>query len=728
MKLGALSLSCGLAALTAALATAPALAQEATVEEIVVTAQKRSENLQDVPISVAAVGGEDLRAITVGGEDILALAARVPALYAESSNGRVAPRFYIRGLGNADFDLAASQPVSVIIDDVVMENVVLKSTPLFDIDRMEVARGPQGSLFGRNTTAGIVKFDTTRPSEEFRARAQVSYASHGSYSIDGGVGGALVDGKLSARLSGLVQHRDDWIDNRFTGQKDVMGGYDEYAARLQLLFTPTEDLSILGNIHGRSLEGTSALFRANIVGPGDNGINGNFHRGSVDYDGGGGNPQEYDGWGASAKVDWDFGAATLTSITAFETTNGFSRGDIDGGNMVYGPGPIAFPSDTTDGIEDHDQWTQEIRIASDDDGPFAWQVGAFYFDSKLVLRTDPGFVPATTLQHNNTAWAVFGQGSYDITEQLRITAGVRYTSDEKDMHVISGPNMVAPVEVSDEKVSWDLSAFYDLTPDISLFARVASGFRGPTIQARDVAFLSPASTAESETILSWEAGFKSELFDRRVRLNGAVYTYTVEDMQFTAVGGGGNFNRLINADKGEAWGFEVDGEWVANAYLTFTAGYSYTDTEIKDGPLSVQTCLICTVTDPLVTPSPNPPYRYAYINGNPFPNAPKSILDFTARFQYPINGSWEVFAFTDWSRQGETNLFLYESEEFVTDGNFEGGLRIGVARQDGSLELALFARNITDEVNVKGGIDFNNNTAFVNEPRIVGISLSARLP
>jgi len=720
----ALALSCGVAALTAALAFAGgAFAQDGTqVEEIVVTAQKRSENLQDVPISVATESGDTLRDVFAGGDDILALGSRIPALYAESSNGRVAPRFYIRGLGNADFDLAASQPVSVIIDDVIMENVVLKSTPLFDLDRVEVLRGPQGSLFGRNTTAGIVKFDTVRPSESFSARGTVSYGTYGSLNFDGGIGGALIAGKLSARASVLVQHRDDWIDNAFTGESDVLGGYDEYAARLQFLFTPTEDLSILANIHGRSLEGTSAIFRANIVGPGNSSINSNFRRGKVDYDGGGDNPQEYDGWGASVRADWDLGEITLTSITAYETTNGYSRGDIDGGNLVYGPGFIPFPSDTTDGIEDHDQWTQEIRIASDTGGPFTWQAGAYYFDSKLVLRTDPGFVPPTTLQHDNTAWAVFGQATYDLTEQLKITGGVRYTSDEKDMHVISSLNMVPDVEVSDEKVSWDLSAFYSLTPDVSVFARVASGFRGPTIQARDVAFLNPASTAESETILSWEAGFKSELFGRRVRLNGAVFTYTLEDPQFTAIGGGGNFNRILNADEGKAWGFEVDGEWVANEYLTFTAGYSFTKTEIEDDNLFVGVCAQCTVTDPQNL------LNQALVDGNPFPNAPESILDFTARFQYPMGGGWEMFAFTDWSRQGKTNLFLYESREFKTDGNFEGGLKVGVARDDGSLELSLFARNITDEVNLKGGIDFNNNTGFVNEPRVVGVSLTARLP
>jgi iron complex outermembrane receptor protein len=232
------------AALASALAAAPAaFAQDTKVGEVIITAQKRSENLQDVPVSVAAIGGEKLQATFAAGDDILALSAKAPGLYAESSNGRVAPRFYIRGLGNADFDLAASQPVSIIQDDVVLENVVLKSSPLYDLDHVEVLRGPQGTLFGRNTTAGIVKFDTIKPSEVQKGRASASYGSYNTFTFDGGVGGALVEGKVAARASFLFQHRDDWIDNAFTKKENALGGFDEKAARLQLLFTPTEKLS-----------------------------------------------------------------------------------------------------------------------------------------------------------------------------------------------------------------------------------------------------------------------------------------------------------------------------------------------------------------------------------------------------------------------------------------------------------------------------------------------------
>ncbi len=219
--------------------------------------------------------------------------------------------------------------------------------------------------------------------------------------------------------------------------------------------------------------------------------------------------------------------------------------------------------------------------------------------------------------------------------------------------------------------------------------------------------------------MSYEVGFKSELADRRVRLNGALFHYVVDDPQFTAVGGAGNLVQLVNAEKGTAWGFELDTEIQPTDNFVVTAGISYNKTRIKDDTLAVGICAQCTVTDPIVNILGT---DRALVDGNPFPNAPDWIGDITARWSLQVGDDHEIFVFTDWTYQGETNFFLYQSEEFHTDGQFEGGLRIGYGAQDGSWELAAFARNITNEHNVKGGIDFNNLTAFVNEPRVFGIS------
>lgn len=692
------------------------------VEEVTVTAQRHAENLQDVPMSVATLDTEHVQSMFESGADIRALANAVPNVYAESSNGRVAPRFYIRGLGNTDFDLAASQPVSIIYDNVVMENVILKSTPLYDIADVEVSRGPQGTLFGRNTTAGIIKFTSVRPSQDFETTMRASYGKLGTATIEGAAGGGLMDG-LSVRVSGLWQHRDNYIDNAFTGQKDALGGYDEKAGRVQLLWEPIEKLSVLLNVHARSLDGTAAVFRANIIGPGNNRLNGNYIWDKVFFDAGANNPQKYNGIGTNAELTYDFGPVTLTSISGYEYTHGFSRGDIDGGNLT-GPGFVPFPSDTQDGLDYLHQWTQEIHLASDSASPWFWQVGAFWFDTDYQNQTNPFFVPPTLVRQTNISYALFGQSSYQLTDALKVTGGVRWTSDTKGM-TANGPliaPITTPVRLTGDNISWDVSADYAFSEDMKVYARVATGFRAPSIQGRNLAFGSGFSTARSETITSYEAGLKSELMDKRIRLNFDGFTYYVRNMQFSAIGGAGNNVILKNARAGLAYGLEADAEWAATDHLTITAGASWTRTEIHDPLLKTAVCAQCTVLNP-VDGSGN-----AALDGNPFPQAPDYQLSLTARYGWPLADGGEIFAYTDWWLQGYTNFFLYKSAEFHTNGNYEGGLRVGYVFPDKHFQIAGYVRNLTNKPNLQGGIDFNNITGFVSDPRVFGIELSAHVP
>jgi len=723
----------------AVLVGAPAAAQDAGgLDEVIVTAQKRSENLQEVPISIATIDGEEVATLLSGVEDVLGLANRIPGLNVESSNGRISPRFYIRGLGNIDFDTAASQPVSVITDDVVLENVILKSFPIFDTAQVEVLRGPQGTLFGRNTPAGIVKFDSRKPTEEAEGFINFNIGSLGTINSQAAIGGPIVDGVLSGRISGLLQRQSDWVSNDFTGEEDALGGFRELAGRAQLLYTPTDTFSALLNLQYADLTGNSAsIFRANIVGPGNNNLNANFDRDRVTFDGGDNNPSARDIFLGSLKIEADLSdTVSFTSITAYSDLNRTSRGDIDGGAIDFSqnppvstPGFIPFPSDTG-GTSESDQFTQEIRFASQGGGALNWQVGAFYFRNSLEDVTDAnvtflGITPSTNLTEQQS-WAIFGQAGYDITDQFSIAGGLRYTDDEKDFRVLVPPtagftlaNGTLQTDVQDDEISWDISGTYQATDDINLYARVARGFRGPSIQGRNVAFAGGVSTAQSETVLSYEVGFKSILFDNRLRLNAAAYTYDVDDIQLTAVGGGSNSIILLNADNANAIGFEADLEFAPNDNLDFTAGISYTDTEIQDDGLAVGVCAQCTVTDPLDAAG------FALIDGNPLPQAPEITLNATLRYGIPV-GDGELYFYTDWFVQGDTNIFLYESVEFNSSGNFEGGLRIGyIFGEDGEYEVAGFARNITNEENLIGAIDFNNNTGFVNQPRIIGASLKA---
>ncbi len=738
------SMIIGLAAAACVLESPALHAQGKVLEEIVVTAQRRDENIQEVPISITSMSGDRLAARFASGDDILALSSAAPGLYIESSNGRLAPRFYLRGLGNADFTAAASQPVSLVMDDVPMEKSVLKAFPLFDMANVEVIRGPQGTLFGRNTTAGIVKIDSRRPTEETEGYINASAGNYGIYNLEGAIGGTIIEDTLTGRVSAVSQNRSDWVDNDFTGENDALGGYDIAALRFQLQWTPSEDLTVWLMHQRQDSESTTSLFRANILSVGSNSLNSNYDRDSVSWDGGDGNEGGMKSNGTTLKVDWDIGDYTLTSITSFQdVTDRFGRGDIDGGfgcalPFCAGPaGPPSFPFNPfaspfagnidTGGDQELEQFTQEIRLASNLDGPINYQVGVFYFEDDFSGNSQsqnfgaPAFLIGSTAEIENTTIAFFGQGSYDINERLTVTAGVRYTDDEKDavnVRYANGvPSEILPeINLEDDNISWDLSFSYAATEEGQLYGRIASGFRAPTIQDR-LEDDPTVTTADSETIQSYEIGYKAQ-YDR-LRYNAAAFYYVIDDIQLTAVGGASNSTTLLNGDEGTGYGVEFEIEYIVLDNLTLSGGFGYAKTEINDSTLAVPGGALSTVTDPLNAEG------LALIDGNPFQHAPEWTANVEIDYSYPLRGgSAEIYAYSDWKFRGETNDFLYESVEYTTDTQFEGGLKFGYRNLDKNYQLGFFARNITDEENIIGGIDFANLLAYTNEPRTYGVEAS----
>ena len=723
------------------------------VGEITVTARKIEENIQDVPVAVSTIQGEDLDVLTTGGADIRAISGRVPSLVMESSFGRAFPRFYIRGLGNTDFDLNASQPVSMVVDDVVLENPIVKGMPLFDIQQVEVLRGPQGTLFGRNTPAGVVKFDTVRPSQDFDAFAKVSYGTYSTMDVQAAVG-FPISATLSARLSAVYQSQNDWIENQYdAGPDQDLGAFDNTGYRAQLLWEPNDKFSGLLNLHGWDVDGTARIFRANIFVPGSNDLVPGFDQEKVWFDGQ--NKQEISSFGGVLNLEYDFGSMTLTSITGYESIDDmYSRGDIDGGYGAsflgegnYGPGEIPFASESADGLPYLDQWTEEIRLASNDNEVLNWLVGFFYFDESLEADTysydslaggaDDGFAYQ---KQDATSYALFGTLDWQVATDWNVTAGIRFSSDEKDFVAQrlqapfintllygSGPTVEIPEHVEDDNVSWDLTAMYNVNQNFNVYGRLATSYRAPSIQGRilfcpDVDGTDPATncvtTADTEDIISFEVGIKTILAENRLRFNLTGYVYEVDGQQVTAVGGEYNTATLLNVDKTEGYGLETDIQWTPTGNWLMTFGASWNPTKIKDPNLTVAPCGGgCTVTDPVVD-------GLAYVDGNPLPHAPDVIFNGIINWRSDP-ATKKFFATLDWAYYSEKNFFLYESEEFKGD-SFELGLRVGYAFSNAKYEVALFARNLTDEVNVRGAIDFNNLTGYTNDPRIIGIELLGR--
>lgn len=721
----------------AAFAQDEAATEDEGLGEIVVTAQRREENLQDVPLSVDVVSGDKLDAINAGGGDIRAFAGRVPSLNIESSFGRTFPRFYIRGLGNTDFDLNASQPVSLVYDDVVLENPILKGFPVFDVERVEVLRGPQGTLFGRNTPAGIVKFDSVRPDAEGKNFVKASFGRFDTAGIEAGVGGNITD-SLSVRGSLSWQRRSDWVDNvdNFSKGGDLEG-FSDVAARLQVQYAPTEEVKVRVTGQYRDFDGTARVFRANLFVPGTNDLRGlssataPFRRDEVRADGL--NFQNMKLYSIASTFEYDFGPATLTSVTAWWSGKYKSRGDIDGG-VPAGPGFIPFTANSRDDVPDLDQLTQEVRISSNNDEGLKYQAGVFYFDESLAIAsfnydTPTGTVPSVTArqQQDSKAWGVFGSLTYPFTDQFSVTAGLRYNNDKRRLEVgrngFFGAVGFGNASVKDDNLTWDVSATYEASDAVNVYARVAKGYRAPSIQGRALFVFTSVqdaiSTADSETIMSYEAGIKTQ-FSNRVRFNLSAFKYDLSDAQLTAVGGASNAARLINVDNVDGMGFEAELEARPVDRMTLTAGLSYNRAKIEDADAFITGCGGgCTVTDPV---RPGSPGIYS-INGNQLPQAPKWSLNWTAGYGVPV-ADGEVYAFTDWAYRSKVNFFLYTSEEFNDDHMLEGGLRFGY-RTD-AFDIAAYVRNITNDKSAVGGIDFNNLTGFVNEPRIYGLEASVK--
>ena len=740
-------------ALTLCLAT-PAFAQDTSpttdetqtqeyqsANDLVVTATRRNETVQEVPIAITAIGAELLE--NAGVDNVRDLEQLAPSL--QSSTGQssaTGTTIYLRGITTGGDNPGFEPAVGVFIDGVFRARAGVAISELPELERVEVLRGPQGTLFGRNTPAGVVKFDSARPSQDADGYVKVAYGSYNTWNTQGAYGGPLTD-RWSARVSALYQRRDDWVTNtRANAPAQGFEGYDEAAARVQFLYEG-DDLEALFNVHKRKLNGTARLFRANILKPGTNQLVENFDRDEVSTDGQ--NFSELETWGASARLKWDLGRVTLNSITGYETAESLNHGDIDGGYGAsflgagnYGPGNIPFASESADGLPHHRQWTQEFRIESNEWGRFDWQAGLFYFDEDVTIDSfnydslapgNPQNGHAVQSQRNK-AWAAFVSGDFDVTERFKLRGGVRYTQDKKDFSAsvlqavpfgtpVSGPYL-ANTDVND--VSWDLSGVYQITDNLNAYARVAKGFRAPSIQGR-LAF-GGVSQADSEKVISYEAGIKADLFDRRARLGFNVFRYNVDGQQLIAVGGSNNTATLLNADKTLGQGVELDFEAYLTDHVLLTLGSSYNDTEIKDRDLAVAICGGgCTITDPTTVIDGA---TFALVNGNSLPQAPKWIHNLTLRAGFPINDASELYVYTDWAYRSPVNFFLYESPEFRSRSSLEGGLRLGYNWDYGQYDVAVYGRNLTDQVRVVGAIDFNNLTGFLNEPRTFGVEFTAK--
>ena len=718
--------------------------QAGQLETVIVTAQRRSENIKDVPMAITALKGEKLDVLTSGGLDIRFLSGRAPSLVVESDYGRSFPRFYIRGQGNTDFDLNASQPVGLVVDDIVQESPMLKGFPVFDVDQVEVLRGPQGTLFGRNSPAGVIKFDSVKPViGKTEGYGSLGFGNYGAVNVEGAYNLPISD-TMAARVSIQSQNRDDRVTNyRPSATAKEFEGYNDHAARLQLLIKPMPGFSALFNVHARDMTGNAMLFRANIMKKGTNDLVDGFSYGSYPTDGL--NSQTLKTKGASARLRWDLDGLTLHLISGYESADFYSRADVDGGYGCSfcgipdsGPAFNPFPVETADLLPNHNQQSHEFRVESNNKGPLQWIAGLFYFDEHVQIDSisfnslapgNPQNAAYATQVQDTKSYALFGSLNYTMSDKLKLRGGLRYTSDQKDFSAkrVEPPLAAGPFVINNKSnnVSGDISGTYELDKNTNLFARLATGYRAPSMQGRLFGLTDRPSFADAEKAVSIEAGVKMDLFDRRARMSASVFKYNVKDKQLTAGSGTVNMNQLINADKVTGQGVELDFQANLSESVRMSVGGSYNDTEIKDADLFVQTCGNAqnnAATGCSVVGTPGPFAGTQRLNGNPLPRAPKWQGNFTLRYSVPV-ADGELYAFTDWAYRSTYNMFLYQAKEYKVKSLLEGGLRVGYKWSN--YEVAAFGRNITNRIQTVAAIDFDNLTGMVNEPRTLGVQLKA---
>jgi iron complex outermembrane receptor protein len=572
----------------AALAASPAaFAQETPAEaepeagpvdqEIIVRAQKRAERIQDVPIAITAIEGDAIAAAGITDTEDLKIAA--PALNVTTAVGGFGlPR--IRGIGATGQGPGIENPVAVYVDDVYYGAAFGVIQSLFDVDQVAVLKGPQGTLFGRNATGGLIQITTLGPEFEWTGKAQFGYGNYGTVNAGAYVSGGITD-NVAISLSAQYENRDEGFGrNLFTG-RDIQTG-KTWAARAKLRWDPGADTSIVlsGDLNGR--DGVEPAFRQfsrntlGIVPPGSD-------RDIVsDLD-----PRlRARQWGTSLTITHDFGGVELKSISAYRESELRTLFDPDG---------TTLPRLRVDNNNFDKQFTQEVNLVSQSDGPFQWVVGGFYMwnDSGQDPGRTTGLLTFGGNGYSDDIYNVklssisgFAEVTYSLSEATRVIGGFRYTSDDRsfetqqvDYNGNTGVTTTTPTTTGQKtfnRPSWRLSIDHRFSPELLIYASYNRGFRGGTFNPRG----SLTTVLEPETVDAFELGMKSDLFDRKVRLNLAGYYYDQDKVQVQQIISGRN--NVYNADGAEIYGLDGDISWNVTDNLRLFGGVSYVHARYKE--------------------------------------------------------------------------------------------------------------------------------------------------
>lgn len=727
------SIPCVLGAVTLLSAAVSAQGQ-ATLEEVVVTAQKRTESLQDVSIAISAFGEKELRNLSISNLENLTQSVSGVELFDERGSGQ--PTWVIRGVGLADFNANNTPTAAIYFDEFYLTSNVMGGIGMYDIARVEVLKGPQGGLYGRNTSGGAVRVLSVRPDleQDFNGYIQGSYGRWDRTIAEGAAGGKITD-KLAFRVSGMTDQDGGWQDTLATPGDDDYGDRDFTSGRAQLLFQPTDNLEFLlkvdagedksettlaysralfdpdgsGNYCASALAGTlnqkECVTLANATSfyaltPGDPGPLASSQKrdGSVVL----ANPINKldNSWtGVNLQANWDLGFAMLTSISGYLDYDNKQVYDYDGSPLVL------FEED---GKAELTAWSQEFRLVSQSDGPLNWLAGAAYAEDedkeqRLGNTLDNVFVFPTLLERGfkqeNEYWSLYGQLEYDLTSQWTAHGSLRYSDENKKYK-----NGFTEDLVDDFYYYQDVNKSYELqenwsghagmdwaaSDDLMLYGRITRGYKTGGFPGGFAFTPEELDPYDEETVWSYELGFKSTWLDNTLKLNGAAFYYDYQDVQgyTTRVSeeSGTVVSALGNLGDAEHIGAELDVEWLSTALpgLSLQGSVAWLSAEYKSDTFAL-----------------DPDNVAVDLDGYTRPYAPEWSAYAQARYEWQLSSSLDAGVQLNYSWRDD----IYGEEMAITPLSYAAynvnsygilNARAWVGSNDGQWQVALIGKNLTE--------------------------------
>jgi iron complex outermembrane receptor protein len=716
-----------------------AAAQEADktlMEEIVVTAQKREQSLQDVPISITVFSQQKMQDFNL--DNMQKLQDYTPNMRINRGTATSAvPQYAIRGVGNnSNTDEINSSPVTSHVNEVARAFPITSEALLFDIERVEVLRGPQGDLFGLNTTGGTVNFITAKPTDQFTAGIYSEAGNYGYFKLDGYVSGPLSD-KWSARFAAAtVQMTDGWQEHETTGEKT--GEQDKGGARLSIRHSGNKVMADIDFNYSwdnsdvrvpRLVEAFTGIFGevSEAVQGGDRVVRWSRESGfGTDWD----RPRvDHTNYGLTAKIDWDVGAVSLVSVTGALEFDGNRSSDLDGHEQK-----------DADVLRDTNvrSFSQEFRVVSNKTDPVGWILGVYYADDTVDnfyifdLPEQPDFfaVGNNDTDQNRTQYAVFGHIDWNISSRLQLSGGLRYTNERREIinrgtaltfdswgiwgsiggyeagdiltDSITGcfflgdctPGVPFEADIEDSDSSGKLVLNWAASNAWNLYGSVSKGFKSGGFNDSAASVSEQFAPYEPERLWAYEVGAKGSLVNGTMGWNSAVFYYDYEDMQtgdsivdplFAALGA------IVNAPEVKIWGIETELFWQATGNFLITQGIGYKKGEFGTFQAVDGDAVREQINDPDFPGFFSPVYVDLTGETVGFPE-----LEYNGLLEYRIpTGDTANFRIAvDYSYQDATTTI---GEGRVLPSFFLLNGRL-VYQFNNGLELGLWGRNLTDEI------------------------------